>query len=92
MDKNKRSSDKAAQEVIDQMAKDNQVNSWDRLDAQEPQCGFGKLGVCCTICTMGPCRIDPYGNGPQVGNILLATTAGNKLHGLSDMPLDISVA
>ncbi|MFC1734025.1 carbamate kinase [Bacteroidota bacterium] len=33
-----------------------------------------------------------HGNGPQVGNILLANTAGNKLHGLPDMPLDISVA
>lgn len=33
-----------------------------------------------------------HGNGPQVGNILLANTAGNKLYGLPDMPLDISVA
>jgi carbamate kinase len=33
-----------------------------------------------------------HGNGPQVGNILLANTAGNKLYGLPDMPLDISVS
>jgi len=33
-----------------------------------------------------------HGNGPQVGNIMLANTAGNKLYGLPDMPLDISVA
>ncbi len=33
-----------------------------------------------------------HGNGPQVGNILMANTAGNKLYGLPDMPLDISVA
>ncbi|MEA3445742.1 MAG: carbamate kinase, partial [Bacteroidota bacterium] len=33
-----------------------------------------------------------HGNGPQVGNILLANTAGNKLYGLPDMPLDVSVA
>ena len=33
-----------------------------------------------------------HGNGPQVGNILLANTAGNKLYGVPDMPLDISVA
>ncbi len=33
-----------------------------------------------------------HGNGPQVGNILLANTAGNKLYGIPDMPLDISVA
>ncbi len=33
-----------------------------------------------------------HGNGPQVGNIILANTAGHKLYGLPDMPLDISVA
>ena len=33
-----------------------------------------------------------HGNGPQVGNIMLANTAGNKVYGLPDMPLDISVA
>ncbi|MHC4241428.1 MAG: anaerobic carbon-monoxide dehydrogenase catalytic subunit, partial [Planctomycetota bacterium] len=26
-------------------------------DAQSPQCGFGKQGICCRICAMGPCRI-----------------------------------
>ena len=57
MDVEKRSSDKAAQEVINSMAEKGQENIWDRLDAQLPQCGFGKSGVCCRICTMGPCRI-----------------------------------
>ena len=33
-----------------------------------------------------------HGNGPQVGNILLANTAGHKLYSIPDMPLDISVA
>lgn len=33
-----------------------------------------------------------HGNGPQVGNILMANSAGNKLYGLPEMPLDISVA
>ncbi len=33
-----------------------------------------------------------HGNGPQVGNIMLANTAANKLYKLPDMPLDISVA
>ncbi|HEY9113243.1 MAG TPA: carbamate kinase, partial [Bacteroidales bacterium] len=33
-----------------------------------------------------------HGNGPQVGNILLANTAGNLQYGIPDMPLDISVA
>ena len=32
----------------------------DRLESQQPQCGFGELGTCCRICYMGPCRIDPF--------------------------------
>lgn len=33
-----------------------------------------------------------HGNGPQVGNIILANTAGNKMYGIPDMPMDVSVA
>jgi len=33
-----------------------------------------------------------HGNGPQVGNILLADQAGSQVHGLPSMPLDICVA
>lgn len=57
MDVEKRSSDKAAQEVISQMSEAGIENVWDRLEKQLPQCGFGKSGVCCRICSMGPCRI-----------------------------------
>jgi len=57
MDPEKRSSDKASQEMIQHMADAGLQNAWDRLDAQQPQCGFGRQGICCRICTMGPCRI-----------------------------------
>ncbi len=33
-----------------------------------------------------------HGNGPQVGNILMCNDAGEKLYGISAMPLDICVA
>jgi carbamate kinase len=33
-----------------------------------------------------------HGNGPQVGNIMLANAAGNKVYGLPEMPMDICVA
>jgi carbamate kinase len=33
-----------------------------------------------------------HGNGPQVGNIMLANAAGNKMYGIPEMPLDICVA
>jgi len=57
MDPKERSSDKAAQEMIARMADAGQQNAWDRLELQHPQCGFGKQGICCRICAMGPCRI-----------------------------------
>ena len=40
---------------------------WDRLEAQQPQCGYCQLGLSCRICAMGPCRVDPWGDGPQKG-------------------------
>ena len=40
---------------------------WERHDAQDPHCGFGTLGLCCKNCNLGPCRIDPFGEEPQVG-------------------------
>ena len=62
-----RSSDPATVDMLKHIAgKDVQV-AWDRYDAMQPQCGFGQLGLCCRNCTMGPCRIDPFGDGPSVG-------------------------
>ena len=40
---------KAEQECID--------TCFTRMDTQQNQCAFGKSGVCCRICHMGPCRI-----------------------------------
>ncbi|MFC1737622.1 anaerobic carbon-monoxide dehydrogenase catalytic subunit [Planctomycetota bacterium] len=92
MDVEKRSSDKAAQEMISRMAQAGQQNAWDRLEAQSPQCGFGKLGLCCRICSMGPCRVAPFKDGPQAGvcgadvdtivarNFLRAVAAGASAH------------
>ena len=62
-----RSVDPAALQMLDVAANTNVTTAWDRFDAQQPQCGFGKLGICCRNCFMGPCRIDPFGDGPQVG-------------------------
>jgi len=46
---------------------DGMSTVWDRHEAQQPRCGFCDLGLSCRICAMGPCRIDPFGEGPQVG-------------------------
>jgi carbon-monoxide dehydrogenase catalytic subunit len=89
MEPEERSSDKAAQEMITYMAKEGQQNAWDRLQAQMPQCGFGKQGICCRICTMGPCRItkkSPLGvcgadaDTIVARNFLRAVAAGASAH------------
>ncbi|MFH0790556.1 MAG: carbon monoxide dehydrogenase, partial [Candidatus Omnitrophota bacterium] len=64
--KNK-SIDLAAQEMLKKAEDENIKTCWDRLEQQQPQCGFGQLGVCCTVCNMGPGRIDPFGEGAQAG-------------------------
>jgi len=62
-----RSYDPASQKMIKKAAEEGIKIAWDRYDAQQPQCGFGELGVCCRVCNMGPCRIDPFGEGAQEG-------------------------
>jgi carbon-monoxide dehydrogenase catalytic subunit len=59
--------DKASQEMFKRAIEEKIEIVWDRYEAMQPQCGFGTLGLCCRNCSMGPCRIDPFGNGPQVG-------------------------
>ena len=62
-----RSTDPASIEMLSYVASQDLPVAWDRHEAMQPQCGFGQLGVCCRICTMGPCRIDPFGDGPSEG-------------------------
>ncbi len=56
-----------AQRMIERAAEVGVETVWDRLAAQEPQCGYCQLGVSCRNCAMGPCRIDPFGEGPTKG-------------------------
>jgi carbon-monoxide dehydrogenase catalytic subunit len=62
-----RSIDPATQAMLAVADKAQLETAWDRLEKQQPQCGFGELGVCCRHCNMGPCRIDPFGEGPERG-------------------------
>lgn len=59
--------DPAAGQMIEKAKKDQVETVWDRFESQQPQCGFGLLGVCCRHCNQGPCRIDPFGDGPKYG-------------------------
>jgi len=67
MSMTERSVDRATIKMLKKARSDGVSTAWDRLAAQEPQCGFGQLGLCCRNCNMGPCRIDPFGDGPQQG-------------------------
>lgn len=58
---------KDAQAMIAKAREDGVETVWDRLKEQQPQCGFCELGLSCRNCIMGPCRIDPFGHGPQRG-------------------------
>ncbi|MGA2546316.1 MAG: anaerobic carbon-monoxide dehydrogenase catalytic subunit [Rectinemataceae bacterium] len=49
--------DKASVRILEKSLVDGVDTCFTRMDAQRNQCGFGKSGVCCKICHMGPCRI-----------------------------------
>lgn len=53
--------------MLEKAENDNVQTVWDRYQQQLPQCNYGLLGICCRNCNMGPCRIDPFGEGPQKG-------------------------
>lgn len=85
-------------------AKDDKIETvWDRALAMQPQCGFGEMGVCCTNCSMGPCRIVKISpDGPKKGicgatedtiasrNFARSVAAGSAAH--SDHGRDIAEA
>ena len=42
--------------------------AWDRFEKLQPQDGFLRMGLSCPYgCLQGPCRIDPFGRGPERG-------------------------
>jgi carbon-monoxide dehydrogenase catalytic subunit len=62
-----KSLDPAVQQMIAKAEARNVTTVWDRYAAMTPQCGFGDTGLCCRHCLQGPCRIDPFGEGPKEG-------------------------
>ena len=87
-----KSIDVASQAMLVEAEKAGLEVIWDRFEMQQPQCGFGELGLCCRNCMQGPCRIDPFGEGPQLGacgatadtivarNLCRAIAAGTAAH------------
>ena len=66
------------------------ADSWQqRVKNQTPHCKFGEDGVCCRICSMGPCRITPKAprgicgcdvHGIVARNYLRFTVGGTAAH------------
>jgi carbon-monoxide dehydrogenase catalytic subunit len=61
------SADPAARQMLKKAREANIETGWDRFEAMQDVCGFGDLGLCCRNCMMGPCRIDPFGEGARKG-------------------------
>jgi carbon-monoxide dehydrogenase catalytic subunit len=61
------SADPAARYMLEKAREANVETAWDRFAAMQDVCAFGDLGLCCRNCMLGPCRIDPFGEGPQKG-------------------------
>ncbi|MCL2159464.1 MAG: anaerobic carbon-monoxide dehydrogenase catalytic subunit, partial [Oscillospiraceae bacterium] len=51
--------DEASAKMLVKAGLDCTETCFDRYETQKTQCAFGKSGVCCRICHMGPCRITP---------------------------------
>ena len=62
-----KSIDRTVNRLYEKSVQDGVETIWDRSDKQKPRCGFGEQGLCCDICYMGPCRINPRGKSPQKG-------------------------
>ena len=68
------------------VSKEEVETSFNRVENQKAKCKFGKSGVCCKLCSNGPCKITP--NSPKgvcgadadtivARNFLRAITAGS---------------
>lgn len=75
----------AAAEMIEHLDEAGVETLFDRFEAQNPQCGFGLRGLCCSMCQWGPCRISASsprgvcGRGMELvvmANLLRSAAAG----------------
>lgn len=87
----KQVSKKSADEAVNQMllnAYRRQIPlAWDRAENMQPQCGFGKLSICCSDCHEGPCRVNPFNGADQqtiCGKNKQDLTAGQVLKKIHD--------
>ena len=60
--------DPLSQELLKSAYHQGTKLNWDRYEKLQPQDGFLRVGLSCPYgCLQGPCRIDPFGRGPDRG-------------------------
>ncbi len=59
-DVRRKSADPAVNQLLIKAYRQHDELIWDRMDAMQPQDGFGRLGLGCTDCYEGPCRVNPF--------------------------------
>jgi len=73
----------AAAEMLSYLGESGIETLVDRLDAQQPQCGFGLRGLCCRMCQMGPCRISAKSPRGVCGRTMELVVAANLLRAVA---------
>lgn len=56
----RKTADPAARPYLLKAKKEGITLSWNRFESMLPQDGFGRLGLACFDCLLGPCRINPF--------------------------------
>ncbi len=99
-DNSTRMRDAASQQALKAAEAVGALTALDRYEAQQPSCRFGKQGICCRLCNMGPCRAGTTSKGERVGvcganadtiaarNLLRMIAAGSAAH--SDHGRDVA--
>ena len=60
--------DPASVEMRERAKAEGVETIWDRYAALGTQCKVGELGICCTVCHLGPCNLGlPGSKRPKVG-------------------------
>jgi len=98
----RRMRDDASQHALDVASARDILTALDRYEQQQPGCRFGREGICCRLCNMGPCRATTTAKGVKVGvcganadtivarNLLRMIAAGAAAH--SDHGRDVAHA
>ncbi len=62
----KKSADSAVNQMLIKAHRKSVELAWDRAEAMQPQCGFGRMAICCNDCQEGPCRVNPFATEDQL--------------------------